>query len=156
MNYRTLAALAIIALPLSGCSNNADPAKNGPAEKGPTTETIQISYDDLLNQNQISRSTDLAVGDFLQVSLGSNPSTGFRWAEQMTISDPKVLAQTGHEVIAPRQTEPGETPPGTPGSEVWMLQAMAPGNTTVSTTYSRPWPGGEKDSWVFSVNVTVR
>jgi inhibitor of cysteine peptidase len=146
MNYRTLAALAIIALPLSGCSNSTEPAKSGPK-----TETIAISYDDLLNQKQISRSTDLAVGDFLQVSLGSNPSTGFRWAEQMQISDPKVLAQTGHEVIAPTGTQPGAA-----GSEVWMLQAMAPGNTTVSTTYSRPWPGGEKDSWVFSVNVTVR
>jgi hypothetical protein len=32
---------------------------------------------------------------------------------------------------------------------------MAPGNTTVSTTYGRPWPGGEKDSWTFVADVTV-
>lgn len=145
MKVRVLGALSIIAAPLLACSSTAEEPKSGPR-----TETIQISYDDLLNQKQISRSTTLAVGDFLQVSLGSNASTGFAWAEKLLISDPKVLAQTGHEVIAPKQGQPGAA-----GSEVWMLQAMAPGNTTVSTTYGRPWPGGEKDSWVFSVNVTV-
>jgi predicted secreted protein len=145
MKVRVLGALSIIAAPLLACSSTAEEAKSGPR-----TETIQISYDDLLNQKQISRSTTMAVGDFLQVSLGSNASTGFSWAEKLLISDPKVVAQTGHEVIAPKQGQPGAA-----GSEVWMLQATAPGNTTVSTTYGRPWPGGEKDSWVFSVNVTV-
>ena len=145
MNVRALAAVTIAAAALVGCSGKSESPK-----AGPRTETIQISYDDLLNQKQISRSTTLAVGDFLQVSLGSNPSTGFQWAEKLLISDPKVVSQTGHEVIAPKENQPGAA-----GSEVWMLQAMAPGNTTVSTTYGRPWPGGEKDSWVFSVNVTV-
>ena len=145
MKVRILGALAIMAAPLLACSSTAEESKSGPR-----TETIQISYDDLLNQKQISRSTSLAVGDFLQVSLGSNPSTGFAWAEKLLVSDPKVVAQTGHEVIAPKQGQPGAA-----GSEVWMLQALAPGNTTVSTTYGRPWPGGEKDSWVFSVNITV-
>ena len=145
MKVRILGALAIMAAPLLACSSTAEEPKSGPR-----TETIQISYDDLLNQKQISRSTSLAVGDFLQVSLGSSPSTGFAWAEKLLISDPKVVAQTGHEVIAPKQGQPGAA-----GSEVWMLQALAPGNTTVSTTYGRPWPGGEKDSWVFSVNITV-
>jgi inhibitor of cysteine peptidase len=146
MKVQALAALSIIAAPLLACSPAAEEPK-----AGPRTETIQISYDDLLNQKQISRSTTMSVGDFLQVSLGSNPSTGFAWAEKMLISDPKVVAQTGHEVIAPKQGQPGAA-----GSEVWILQAMAPGNTTVSTTYGRPWPGGEKDSWVFSVNVAVQ
>lgn len=146
MKYRALVAVALSAAALTGCS-----AKNEESKSGPQTTTIEVSYDDLLNQKQISRSTDLAVGDFLQVSLGSNASTGFQWAEKLLISDPKVMAQTGHEVIAPKDAKPGAS-----GSEVWMLQAMAPGNTTVSTTYGRPWPGGEKDSWVFSVNVTVK
>ena len=145
MNHRILAAVAIAAAPLVGCSGKAEAPK-----AGPQTTTIEISYDELQNQKQISRSTTMAVGDFLQVSLASNPSTGFQWAEKLLISDPKVVAQTGHEVIAPKENRPGAA-----GNEVWMVQAMAPGNTTVSTTYGRPWPGGEKDSWVFSVNVTV-
>jgi predicted secreted protein len=145
MNYRLAATLPLIAGSLLACSSAAEEPKSGPQ-----TTTIQISYDDLLNQKQISRSSTLSVGDFLQVSLGSNPSTGFTWAEKLLISDPKVLAQTGHETIAPKEGQPGAA-----GSDVWMLQAMAPGNTTVSTTYGRPWEGGEKDTWVFTVNVTV-
>lgn len=147
MKYRALAAVAIAATALVGCSDKAGEA---PKASGPQTTTIQISYDDLLNEKQISRSTTLAVGDFLQISLGSNATTGYTWTEKLLISDPKVVAQTGHEVLAPKDAMPGAA-----GSEVWMVQAMAPGNTTVSTTYGRPWPGGEKDAWVFSVNVTV-
>lgn len=145
MKIRILAAVAISAAALVGCSGKSEAPK-----AGPHTETIEISYDELQSQKQISRSTTLAVGDFLQVSLASNPSTGFQWAEKLLISDPKVATQTGHEVIAPKENRPGAG-----GSEVWMVQTTAPGNTTVSTTYGRPWPGGEKDSWVFSVNVTV-
>ena len=141
------AAVAIASAPLLGCAGTAEPPKS----TGPQTTTIRISYDDLLNQKHVRRSVALSVGDYLQVSLGSNASTGFQWAEQMTISDPKVLAQTGHEVIAPK-----DGPPGAAGSEVWVLQTMARGTTTVSTTSGRPWTGGEKDSWTFTTDVTVK
>lgn len=146
-----LAAVAISAVALAGCSSKSEPAQSGSTKAGePKTTTIEISYDDLLKDKQISRSEHLAVGDFLQVSLGSNASTGYQWADKLLLSDPKVMAQTGHETIAPDNNMPGA-----PGREVWMLQAMAPGTTTVSTTYGQPWPGGEKDSWVFTVNVEV-
>ena len=145
-----LAVAAISTAALVGCTDKSEPSVSAP-ESGSKTQTIEISYDDLMNQKQVSRSVDLAVGDFLQVSLGSNASTGFEWAEKMPISDPKVVEQTGHDAIAPAADRPGA-----PGKDVWMLQAMAPGNSTVSATYGRPWPGGEKDVWVFTANVTVR
>ena len=68
----------------------------------------------------------------------------------MQITNAAVLVQTGHEALAPSATRPGAA-----ASDVWALQAMAPGNTTVSTTYGRPWPGGEKDAWTFVADVTV-
>lgn len=153
MRSRILAALLITAAPLVGCAGKEGSPSDPKAEtaSGPQTETIQISYEDLQNEKQISRSATLSVGDFLQLSLGSNASTGFQWTEKLLISDPKVISQTGHEALAPKSAMPGAG-----GSEVWMLQATAPGNATVSSTYGRPWPGGEKDSWVFSVNVTVK
>ena len=150
MNHRLLAALVITAAALTGCSKSSEEASK-PELKEPHTETIQITYDDLQKEKQISRSTTLAVGDFLQISLASNPSTGFTWDEKLLISDPKVVVQTGHEAIAPKENRPGA-----PGNEVWMVQALAPGNSTVSTSYGRPWEGGEKDASVFSVNVTVK
>lgn len=140
-----LAAAMLTGAALVGCAEKSEPPK-----AGPQTQTLEISYDDLLNQKQVSRSVSLSVGDFLQVSLGSNASTGFQWSEEMLIADPEVMAQTGHETLAPAADRPGA-----PGKDVWVLQAMAPGNSTVSATYGRPWSGGEKDLWVFSANVAV-
>lgn len=148
MNRRTcmLAALTLTAAALTACTDKPE----SPKSQGPQTTTIEISYDDLLNQKQISRSATLNLGDYLQVSLGSNASTGYEWEDKMLISDPKVMIQTGHETLAPAADRPGAA-----GREVWMLQTTGRGQTTVSTTYGRPWPGGEKDGWVFTVNVTV-
>lgn len=146
MMRRILAALAITGAGMTvGCAAKAD----HPADR-PETTTVVISYDDLLAQNAVTRSVSLHVGDFLQISLGSNSSTGYQWAPQMDISNPKVLVQTGHEALTG-----GTDKPGAPGSEVWVLQAMAPGEARVSTSYSRPWEGGEKGTWSFTADVTV-
>lgn len=136
---------AVIAASTAGCADTAEPPASGPQ-----TTTIEISYDDLLNQKRVDREVTLRVGDFLQVSLGANASTGFSWAEQMQISDPEVLVQTGHEAVGSADGRPGG-----PGREVWVLQALSAGTSTVSTTYGRPWEGGEKDSWTFTAAVTV-
>ena len=147
MIRRTSALLAVLLTASSaiGCSGTSDPLKSGPQ-----TTTVEVSYDDLLNQKHLTRTLALKVGDTLQVSLGSNPSTGFDWAPQMQITNATVLAQTGHEILAPSASRPGAA-----SSEVWALQVMAPGTTTVSNAYGRPWPGGEKDSWTFTADVTV-
>lgn len=145
-----LGAVIIAAVSLTACTAKADqPAE--PTPPGTEGPTIVIPYDELLNQKTITRSVTLKVGDTLQVSLGSSPSTGFGWAPQMTIPDATVLLQTGHEPIGP-----AENRPGAPASEVWALQAVGPGTTTASTTYSRPWEGGEKDVWTFTVTATVK
>ena len=145
MNRLIVVAMAA-ALATSGCSGTAEP----PAPQVPKTTTLAISYDDLLNQKSVTRDVELAVGDTLQISLGSSGSTGYRWDPDLRISDPAVLAQTGHEVIAAKGA-----PPGAPGSEVWALQAIGRGTTTVTGSYSRPWSGGEKDAWTFTAQVTV-
>jgi inhibitor of cysteine peptidase len=152
VNSRSAALLAmailsssLMASSLMGCAAGSDPR-----ESGPQTTTIEMSYDDLLDQKNITRTLTLNLGDTLQISLGSNPSTGFRWTPQMQITDATVLAQAGHEVLGPSVARPGAA-----GREVWALQAIGPGPTTVSTTYDRPWSGGEKDSWTFSAEVTV-
>ena len=143
------AAVTIAAVMMTGCTANADQPSD-PTTTGPQSPTMVIPYDELLNQKTVTRAITLQVGDTLQVSLGSSPSTGFQWAPQMRISNPTVLVQSGHEPIGPTDNRPGA-----PGSEVWALQALAPGTTTASTTYSRPWEGGEKDSWTFTATVTV-
>jgi len=136
---------AMAASSLTGCTGHSDPPVSGPQ-----TATIEVSYDDLLHQHRITRDVTLKVGDALQVSLGSSPSTGFGWTPQMQITNPAVLIQSGHELLAPA---PGR--PGAPAREVWVFQVTATGTTAVSAAYGRPWPGGEKDAWTFIAHVTV-
>ncbi len=121
-----------------------------PSSSGPQTTTLVISYDELLNRKNVLREATLSVGDTLQVSLGSNPSTGYRWSPTMLISDAGVVAQAGHETI-----KPAEDRPGAPGSEVWAIQATGRGQATVATSYGQPWDGGEKNVWTFTAKVTV-
>ncbi len=144
MKIQSAVLALLVATSLVGCADKTNSAE------GPQTQTIEISYDEFQAEKQLSRSITMNVGDTLKISLASNPSTGFQWAEKLLISEPKVMTQTSHETVASTAGRPGAA-----STEVWTLQAKAPGNTTVSSTYGRPWPGGEKDAWVFSANVTV-
>lgn len=136
----------LVATSLVGCAGKSE----APEARGPQTRTIDITYDEFQAEKQLSRSVTMNVGDTLKITLASNPSTGFQWAEKLLISEPKVLTQKSHETLPSNSNQPGAA-----GTEVWTLEARATGNTTVSSTYGRPWPGGEKDAWVFSANVAV-
>lgn len=147
MRAAAAAVLSAATLAAGGCA--ATDGKSAPPPD-PKTVTVVVSYEDLQSQKTITRDATLAVGDTLQISLGANPSTGYQWASDMTISDPDVLLQAGHEVLAAAQDRPGAA-----GRAIWALQATGRGTTTVSTSYGRPWEGGEKDTWTFTANVTV-
>lgn len=138
---RGVVALALTAVATACAHTDTPPDK---------TVTIEVSYDDLLQHNTISRQTALRTGDTLTVLLGANPSTGYLWAAQMDIGDDAVLTQTGHRIVAPTAGQSGA-----PGSEEWTFQAMAPGQATVTTTYGQPWPGGQQKVWTFSAEVSV-
>lgn len=119
--------------------------------QGPQTKTIEVSYDDLQNQNVITREATLATGDTLKVTLASNGSTGFSWNAEAQISDSTVMQQTGHESVEATGDRLGAW-----GTEVWTFKALKAGATTIMTDYGRPWDGGEKKVWTFTANVTVR
>ena len=70
---------------------------------------------------------------------------------QFTQQTVGVLAQTGHQTVAPTDAKPGAA-----GTEVWTFDAIKPGSATLTTTYGQPWPGGAKDAWTFSAAVSVR
>jgi len=128
---------AAISLLLLGCS-----------QKVP----VEVSCDDFYNQQHITRQVEVAAGDSLTVTLCSNPTTGFQWAESATVSDQSVLQQTDHKFTAPEAN--GTV--GAPEKEVWTFKALKKGTSTVSMEYSRPWEGGEKGEWTFSLTVVVK
>jgi len=115
---------------------------------------VNVSCDDFMADQHISKEVQVAVGDSFTVTLCSNPSTGFLWSESAQISDQTVLQQTDHKLVTPESEPP--PPPGTPGQEVWTFKALKKGTSTISMEYSQPWEGGEKGEWTFVLTVVVK
>ena len=137
----TICTLIAILLLLGACSSAA---------------TVEVSCGDFMEQQHLSRQVEVSTGETLTVTLCSNASTGFQWAESAQVSDKGVLRQTGHEFIPPGEKD-GEPPaPGTAGQQQWTLEALREGTTEVSLEYSRSWEGGEKGEWTFTLTVVVK
>lgn len=117
---------------------------------------VSGDIDDLMEQKHISKEVEVAVDGSLTVTLGSNPTTGFRWSESVEISDTSVLEQTDHEFTAPEGEGDKPPAPGTSGQEVWTFKVLKKGTTEVSMEYSQPWEGGEKAEWTFDLTVVVK
>jgi inhibitor of cysteine peptidase len=138
-----ICALALLAAFLFGCVPGPEPA------------SLEVSCDDLMSQNHITREATVKVGEEFTITLCSNQTTGFAWTETAQISDQTVVKQTSHQYLAPGEAdEPLLT--GAAGKEVWTFQALKSGTSTISMEYSRPWEGGEKGEWTFSLDATVK
>jgi len=101
--------------------------------------------------SSVSEEVEIAVGGSLVVHLESNPTTGFKW-ELSDITDQTVLKQDGEAEFVP----PEEAIPGAGGKEIWTFEALKAGTSTISMEYSRPWEGGEKAEWTYTLTVTVK
>ena len=134
-----VASIAVTLLALSAGGTNPAAAEG---------ETEQIDLDASHNGQEI----EVAVGDLLVITLGSNPTTGFGW--QLSGIDEDLLA------LVESRYEPGENAEqgmvGAAGNEVWTFKALTTGVTTISMEYSRPWEGGEKAVQTFEVTVTIK
>jgi inhibitor of cysteine peptidase len=113
--------------------------------------TIEVTIEELMQQEHIEKQVTIDENAILKVNLGSNPSTGFSWGEQAQIGDQEILEQTGQDYIAPDNNIPGAA-----GNHEWTFKAIAQGTTTVFMEYSRPWEGGEKGAWTFELTVEVK
>jgi len=120
----------------------------------PKQASVEVSCDDFMKDQHISKEVEVAVDGSLTVTLCSNPTTGFQWSEAAQISDQTILQQTGHQLVMPKAEPP--PPPGTPGQEIWTFKALKEGTSTISMEYSRPWEGGEKGEWTFVLTAVVK
>ncbi len=118
----------------------------------PQQANVEVTTEEFLNMKHVAREVTIAHGGVLTVTLGSNPTTGFRWTEIAQIGDPTILQQADNEFLIP--DEQGVV--GAAGKQVWTFKALKTGTTTVSMEYSRPWQGGEKGEWTFDLTVVVK
>ena len=142
----SLFAVFLALIGLVGCSS-------------PIQIPIRIPYEDFVtygpHQNWY---TTCGVGDTLVVTLGANPTTGFRWPDIAQISNRDILEQTDHRSVPPDQNTlipPNQSEGvGAYGKDTWTFRATKKGVATILMTYVRPSEDVENE-WTFKANITV-
>ena len=92
----------------------------------------------------------LHSGQTLNLSLPSNPTTGYRWAIQDSAGG--VLRSLGPEIY--KSADNGELL-GSGGESTWRFQAFATGNGRLRLTYQQPWEPEAEPAQVFDCPITV-
>ncbi len=93
---------------------------------------------------------EVPAGREFTITLASNPTTGYSW-QLAGAPDEKIAKLVGSKFNAP-QTDLV----GAPGEEVWTFTAVAPGKTTLTFHYVRPWEKGIPPVEENVVDVTVK
>ncbi len=149
-----LSMIVIGAMALSACSStlNAAPWQEDLAtEVGQKTE-IGIPRVTAVDVTSDGHVVEVVAGSIVEITLESNPTTGFRWELAGPIDD-RMLALIESEYLLGEKARQDPPVPGAGGTEVWTFETLAAGDTTVSLAYSRPWEGGEKGIQTFTVTL---
>ena len=105
------------------------------------TVSIGYSYD--------GGQVNLAVGDELELRVGSTPGTGYAWAVAM--NDTAVLEPVGKPV----DEKSTDARPGSPGSRVFRFRAARAGSSSLGLVYERPWEKNTAPARLFRVVAVV-
>jgi inhibitor of cysteine peptidase len=108
---------------------------------------VQVDMED--NGRQI----ELAVGQALVVTLGSNPSTGYEW--EVAEVERTVLQQIGEKEFQRDPNAPANTV-GAGGFELFRFEALTAGRTALKLIYRRPWEAEVEPLETYSLQVSVR
>ena len=133
----------IAAVALVACSSESPTATPVPTPtpqptptQGPTVGPTAVPSTALTpvtrEEKDLSGNINLKVGQELNVSLASNPSTGFRW----DLADPQpnsaIIQKVKNEYKPPERQIPGAG-----GTDVWTFRGVAKGQATVNLKYFR-------------------
>jgi predicted secreted protein len=134
--------VVLVALAMAACST--------PATPGPSMEVDCATFDDEgAGGATVKRHLDVGVNQTFDITLCSNPSTGFSW-ESPTGEGDAVAELVERSVL---QTVGG--PPGEAGRERFGFRTTAVGNGTIHFVYSQPWEGGTQGAWRFDLDLSV-
>lgn len=114
-----------------------------PPRKAMATESMRLT------DNDDSREVKVPRGGKLAIALRSTPGTGYRWTV-VEGGTPVMGATREHE------ESKGEAPrPGAEVLQVFVFEALQPGNASIVLVYARSWEPVEKAAKRFRVTVTV-
>lgn len=100
-----------------------------------------------LNDGQTVYAT---VGKTFDVTLKSNPTTGYQW--QVSQIDEKLLEQVGTAQYTPHANT-GIM--GAGGEETFTFKALKPGETTLQLVYARPWEKDTTPGDTYAITVVI-
>jgi len=138
-------ALLGVLVMAAGCASSDSAPPDADVDRG-SEPTIVLSTAD--NGSQV----ELTSGQVLEVTLESNPTTGYSW--EVSEVDETVLTQLGEAEFRQAPAE-GEPVTGAGGTETFRF-ASATGETTLTLVYHRPWEKDVEPLETFSVQVVVR
>ena len=91
----------------------------------------------------------LQSGSIFQVSLPSNPSTGFSWV--VDIENPEIVQMLSKSYVANKSGRMGVG-----GDTRWVFQADGVGKSNITFSYQRQWEKEVKPSRVVTFKLDVR
>lgn len=124
MKTPALVALCLIPLWLSGCTS--------------------------FSEMHDGQSVNAKVGKDFDVTLKSNPTTGYQW--QVVQIDEAMLKQVGTPQYTPNANS-GMV--GAGGEETFTFRPLKPGKTTLKLAYSRPWEKDKQPGKTYDLTVNV-
>lgn len=102
----------------------------------------------------VSQTVNLGVGQTMDLTLDSNPTTGYRWFLAQS-PDPAVVLVETHAFVRDRETA-GLS--GAGGREIFAVRGVSPGYTEMVLEYHRPWERerGKPPAKVHRITLRVR
>lgn len=155
MRIKTAAAIKILpillvvtAFAITGCgsdSTGTTETKTSGAKTGTVnTGTVKVTESDA------GSTVNLAKGATLEVTLKSNPSTGYHWV--VTSIDQSCLKKSGDPVYTPDANSQGMM--GAGGKDTFSFDAVSAGEALVLMDYLSP--ANEPSETSFSITVNVQ
>jgi len=146
-----IALLGVLVM-AAGCAASDSALTDADVDRGGEPTPVPGTADVMLGAADNGSQAELSSGQVLEVTLASNPTTGYSW--QVSEVDGAVLTQLGEAEFQQAPTE-GEPLVGAGGTETFRFVA-ATGETTLALVYHRPWEEDVEPLEIFTVQVVVR
>jgi predicted secreted protein len=134
--------VVLVGLALAACST--------PATQGPSLEVDCATFEgEGAGGVTVERALEVGLNQTFDVTLCSNPSTGFSWESPAGEGD--AVAELVERSVL--RTVGG--PPGEAGRERFTFRTVSAGAAVIHFIYSQPWEGGTKGAWRFDLALNV-
>jgi inhibitor of cysteine peptidase len=133
---------------LCSCRPKLSPVKSTEQSTGGTEPSPNNAIKQLA-ETDTGHSIELHVGDTLELTLSSNPTTGFQW--EVSDRDITILQPSGEP-----EFESSSDSVGSGGKTIMRFKVVGTGQTKLKLIYHRPFEKDVPPVQIFEVDVTVR